>query len=73
MDNFSRTSDEHIMHIRQSLDIISKYGPKVRVKKCCFALERIALFGHIMYREGVEMDSGKASSITDTPVPKSKI
>ncbi|XP_075483636.1 uncharacterized protein LOC142523790 [Primulina tabacum] len=42
-----------------------------QVSKCEFWLDRVAFLGHIISRDGVEVDPSKVEAVRDLPVPKS--
>ncbi len=43
---------------------------KLNPSKCCFATESIIFVGHVVSREGTELDPGKIDAVLHFPEPK---
>ena len=67
---FSKTPEEHIEHLAAVFDKISKAGLKLKPSKCEFFKSRINYLGHIVSRNGIEMDPKKIEAIQKWPRPK---
>ncbi|XP_075504528.1 uncharacterized protein LOC142541968 [Primulina tabacum] len=63
--------EEHDHHLRTTLQVLRNWKLYAKFSKCEFWLERVELLGHIVSKEGVEVDPSKVESIKQWPVPKS--
>jgi hypothetical protein len=60
---FSRTEEEHEVHLRLVLEKLRAYQLYAKLSKCEFWLTEVAFFGHVISARGVSVDPGKASEI----------
>ena len=67
---FSRTIEEHIIHLSQILTCLKIAGLKVKLSKCQFAQTAVKYLGHIVSADGVRPNPGKVDSIVKFPSPK---
>ena len=67
---FSRTIEEHIIHLSQILTCLKEAGLKVKLSKCQFAQTAVKYLGHIVSADGVRPNPGKVDSIVKFPSPK---
>lgn len=68
---YSRTREEHAGHLRITLQLLASKQLYAKFSKCEFWLERISFLGHIISKDGVEVDPAKVEAVRDWPVPKS--
>lgn len=68
---YSRTLDEHIMHVRLVLEVLRKEQLYANLKKCTFCIDRLLFLGFIVSAKGVEVDTEKVKAIKEWPTPKS--
>lgn len=54
-------------HLKVVLERISEHGLKIKVTKCSFTQESVALLGHVGDEGGVHFDSRKLKAIRDFP------
>lgn len=66
---YSTTMEEHIQHLRVTLDILRSHKLFAKKSKCCFGQSRIEYLGHIISKQGVEADPSKISSMQQWPKP----
>ena len=66
---YSRSLDEHVMHVRAVLDVLRKEKLFANIKKCSFCLDRVNFLGFIVGMHGVEVDSEKVKVIKEWPKP----
>jgi len=66
---YSRSYPEHLIHIRQVLELLLKDQWKVKLSKCAFTQRQIAYLGHIISEAGVATDPSKVAAIVDWPPP----
>jgi hypothetical protein len=60
---YSRTLEEHIVHLQQVFALLEKDGWILKLSKCRFAKQEIAYLGHIISAKGVATDPNKIASI----------
>jgi hypothetical protein len=69
---FSKTFDEHLVHISNVLSRLRKAQLKLKPSKCHFGMNEVPFLGHIVSSEGVRPDATKIEAIVKYPVPKSQ-
>lgn len=69
---FSKTLDDHVIHIEEVVKRISNYYLKIKMGKCLIAQTPVKLLGHMVDREGIAIDPGKVSDIKLALRPASK-
>lgn len=60
---YSRTLEEHIVHLQQVLALLEKDGWLLKMSKCHFAKQEIAYLGHVISAKGISTDPSKIASI----------
>jgi hypothetical protein len=68
---YSRTLEEHLVHLQTVFQILHKHQLKVKKSKCSFAQQKLAYLGHIISPNGVSTDSDKIAVVQSWPVPSS--
>ena len=68
----SITFDEHIAHVRETIDILNKNKLKINKKKCIWFAKTIRLLGHIVSGGVVKMDPQKIKAIMERKPPKDR-
>ncbi|XP_073041807.1 uncharacterized protein [Primulina eburnea] len=68
---YSKSREEHSRHLRTALQILKDRQLYAKFSKCEFWLDRVVFLGHIISRDGVEVDPSKVEAVIDWPVPKS--
>lgn len=66
---YSRTYEEHLIHVELVLQLLQKDQWKVKLSKCSFAQRQIAYLGHVISENGVSTDPKKTSAISTWPTP----
>lgn len=66
---FSRTIEDHMIHIQQVFQRISEFGLKMSMDKSKFAMHEIEFLGRLLTRNGVRADPKKVAAIMDYPQP----
>ena len=56
---FSNSVEEHVEHVKQVLQELTRYSLKLKIEKCSFCSEKISLLGHIISHAGIQIDSEK--------------
>ncbi|XP_075521480.1 uncharacterized protein LOC142554696 [Primulina tabacum] len=68
---YSKSREEHGQHLRTELQTLKYRQLYAKFSKCEFWLDRVASVGHIISRDGVEVDRSKVEAVRDWPMPKS--
>jgi hypothetical protein len=69
---FSKTEDEHLMHIGIVFGLIHKSGMKLKLAKCCFFQLSVLYLGQIMSEKGSSTDPKKIEAVKNFPIPENK-
>jgi hypothetical protein len=62
---YSRSLDEHLMHLVQVLQLLAQEKWQVKLSKCSFAY-----LGHVIFTTGVSTDPKKIIAIQSWPTPE---
>lgn len=68
---FSKTIEEHLEHIGEVLDRISKYNITLKITRCDFIQANISLLCHVVGRDDVKVDEHKIEEIQQIKAPTS--
>lgn len=66
---YSKTFHEHLIHLRQVLQLLHDNSWKIKLSKCEFSQQRIQYLGHVISAAGVATDESKISAVRDWPIP----
>ena len=69
---FSRTVEEHRIHVRQVLQRLLKNRLYVKAEKCEFHVPSISFLGYIISHGQIEMDPAKVSAVAEWPSPPTR-
>ena len=69
---YSRSNREHIHHLEKKFIKCRKFGISLNPKKSNFALEEGKLLGHIISKDGINIDPERVSAILKVGEPRSK-
>ena len=67
---FSRTLEEHRVHVRKVLERLRQHKLYASRDKCEFGRQSIHFLGHVVSKDGIGMESSKLNEIRQWPVPK---
>ncbi len=67
---FSKNFDDHMSHLETILAAISKAGLVLQSTKCSFGFSKLKYLGHIISKDGIEVDPEKVRAVNEFPVPK---
>jgi len=67
---YSENEEQHIEHVKQILEALTKAGLQVNPQKCEFHANNVQYLGFIITTEGLRMDPVKITTIIEWPVPK---
>jgi hypothetical protein len=68
---FSRTWNEHVMHVKRVLDVLKKEKLYVKLSKCDFGKTSLVYLGHIVGGGQLKIDPSKVEVIVNWPKPTS--
>lgn len=66
---YSNTLDEHLTHVKSVLDILNREKLYLSEKKMRFIVPELSVLGHVVDREGIQMDVNKVDSIMKWKTP----
>ena len=69
---YSDTWEEHLRHIKKTLQILREQKLYAKVSKCCFGAQEVDYLGFILRPSGVAIDPHKTKAIKEWPQPESK-
>jgi len=67
---FSRSVEEHIVHLNQVLAIFRMHKVKINIKKCSFFKEEVEVLGHVVSKDGLKTMKSKTQAVEDWVQPK---
>ncbi|KAJ9557738.1 hypothetical protein OSB04_012352 [Centaurea solstitialis] len=67
---YSKTKEEHVVHLREVLEVLRRERLYAKFSKCAFWLEEVQFLGHIINREGIKVDPAKIEAVMNSEVPK---
>ena len=67
---YSRTSEDHMAHLRQALHILHANDLRLNTKKCFFHKRQLEYLGHWISAAGVKTDGAKIESVKNWPEPQ---
>ena len=70
---YSKSREEHVQHLRASLQLLRDNQLYVKLGKCEFLLKQVAFLGHIISKEGLAVDQAKIDAIISWERPKNVI
>ena len=62
---YSKNKAEHAMHLRLVLQTLREHQLYAKFLKCKFWLEEVAFLGHVVSKEGIQVDPKKIEVITE--------
>ena len=69
---FSSNFDEHISHLSQVFQRLRDANLTLKAEKCSFAVDKVIYLGHVITKNGVEVDISKTEKIRSFPEPKNQ-
>ncbi|KAL8104152.1 hypothetical protein AgCh_028404 [Apium graveolens] len=60
---YSKTEEEHAEHLKITLEILRKEQLYAKFSKCEFLLKEVQFLGHIISREGIQVDPAKIEAV----------
>jgi len=69
---FSKSDDEHLIHLKIVFEKCRKYGVSLNPKKSLFAMDEGKLLGHIISKDGIRIDPACVEEIQQIDLPRNK-
>lgn len=66
---YSKTLTEHLIHLKQVLELLSAGQWRLKLSKCQFAKQSISYLGHVIGAAGVSTDPFKIEAVRQWPTP----
>jgi hypothetical protein len=66
---FSKTFDEHVMHLEEVFERLAAADLKLKAEKCKFACKELRYLGHVVSESGIRPDPEKVNAVQDFPIP----
>nr|KAG5707511.1 hypothetical protein BaRGS_012015 [Batillaria attramentaria] len=66
---YSRTFDEHLLHLERLLQRIAETGLKLKLEKCQFLRRQVTYLGHTISAKGVRCEEEKVAAVRNWKVP----
>ncbi|KAJ9543217.1 hypothetical protein OSB04_022924 [Centaurea solstitialis] len=55
--------EDHVVHLREVLEVLRKERLYAKFSKCAFWLEEVQFLGHVVNREGIKVDPSKIEAV----------
>jgi len=66
---YSKTFEEHLIHLRMTFDKLRQAGLKVQPDKCHFGKTSLPFLGYIIGKDGIKPDPAKVEKVQNFPAP----
>lgn len=66
---FSKTWNEHLSHLKLTLQLLQKHSLFAKTSKYVFAKQEIEYLGHLVSDKGVSADASKLEAMANWPIP----
>ena len=70
---FSKTDEEHLLHLRRVFEKYRKFGISLIPKKTLFGLEEVKCLGHVISKNGIKIDPSRIEDILKIGLPRNII
>ncbi|KAJ9552642.1 hypothetical protein OSB04_016687 [Centaurea solstitialis] len=67
---YSKTKEEHEVHLREVLETLRKEKLYAKFSKCTFWLRKVQFLGHVVSQDGIMVDPAKISEVLQRGIPK---
>jgi hypothetical protein len=67
---FSKSNEEHLVHLKQTFEKCRKFGLSLNPKKSHFAMKEGKLLGHVVSKYGINIDPKRVESIDTINIPR---
>ena len=62
---YSQDEKEHLVHLKQVLQVLSENKLYINFNKCNFLIDRLCFLGFIVGKDGVQVDEDKVKALRD--------
>ncbi|GKC30707.1 putative reverse transcriptase domain-containing protein [Tanacetum coccineum] len=62
---YSKSEEEHEAHLKTILDLLQKEKLYAKFSKCEFWLQEVQFLGHVVNRDGIQVDPSKLRSLIE--------
>jgi hypothetical protein len=69
---YSRTIEDHLLHLRKILELLRQHKPYAKMSKCVFCLPAVEYLGHLLSDVGISVEQTKFDAIKNWLVPRCK-
>jgi hypothetical protein len=69
---YSKTFNEHLIHLEEVFIRIREFGLKVKTSKCSFCMEETKFLGFVVSKDGIKPDPKKVEAARNYPKPMTK-
>jgi hypothetical protein len=69
---YSRTIEEHLLHLRQILELLRQHKLYAKMSKCAFCLPSVEYLGHLLSDVDISVEQTKVDAIKSWLVPRCK-
>uniref|UniRef100_A0A1B6H681 RNA-directed DNA polymerase n=1 Tax=Homalodisca liturata TaxID=320908 RepID=A0A1B6H681_9HEMI len=69
---YSKTLEEHYMHLKQVLECLKKNNLTVNPEKVKFCYNEIKFLGHLVSKDTIRMDPDRTRTLLESPRPRDK-
>lgn len=69
---FSNSFKEHLQHLEQIFTRLTEAGLTLKPSKCAFALSSVKYLGHVLTKDGVQVDVSKTDTVRSFPIPRNQ-
>ena len=69
---FSKTPEEHIKRLQQVFQRVREANPKINPTKCAFFQTEVQFLGHVISKNGLEVDPEEVKAVQNFPVPQNQ-
>ncbi|KAK3084156.1 hypothetical protein FSP39_009188 [Pinctada imbricata] len=67
---FSANFSQHLQHLNEIFERLTTAGLTLKPSKCSFARKQVQYLGHVITRDGVQVDVTKTDVVQSFPVPR---
>lgn len=67
---YSKSMEEHIEHLTKVFEKLKQHQLKLKMSKCSFGVAQVEYLGHVVSKEGVDVDPNKIKCISQWEKPK---
>ena len=62
---YSKSMEEHVYHLRTVLQTLREYQLYAKFSKCDFWTESVAFLGHVVTKDGIQVDPQKIEAVSE--------